>query len=155
MADGSTTKLSQYRGKVVLVAFLNTGCSHCQAFAKQLSLYQQEYGTKGVQVIEAVFDKEAKQGLEKFRSLFVDFRLKTELLKGECGSQPADAATDDRDLDHSAEIATKGTKHTKNFSENQFVLFVPFCGWFSASDLMCTSTRVWMPSITSSDHKCQ
>jgi thiol-disulfide isomerase/thioredoxin len=71
MADGSATKLSQYRGKVVLVAFLNTGCTHCQAFAKQLSMYQQEYGPKGVQVIAAVFDKDAKQGLEKFRSQFV------------------------------------------------------------------------------------
>jgi len=71
MADGSTAKLSQYRGKVVVVAFLNTGCSHCQAFAKQLAMYQQEYGPKGVQVIAAVFDKDAKQGLEKFRSQFV------------------------------------------------------------------------------------
>jgi len=71
MADGSTTKLSQYRGKVVVVAFLNTGCSHCQAFAKQLAMYQQEYGPKGVQIIAAVFDKDAKQGLEKFRSQFV------------------------------------------------------------------------------------
>lgn len=71
MADGPATKLSQYRGKVVVVAFLSTGCSHCQAFAKQLSLYQQEYGPKGVQVIAAVFDREAKQGLEKFRTQFV------------------------------------------------------------------------------------
>ena len=71
MADGSTTKLSQYRGKVVVVAFLNTGCSHCQAFAKQLAMYQQEYGPRGVQVIAAVFDKDAKQGLEKFRTQFV------------------------------------------------------------------------------------
>lgn len=71
MADGSATRLSQYRGKVVLVAFLNTGCQHCQAFAKQLSGFQREYGPKGVQVIAAVFDKEAKQGLEKFRAQFV------------------------------------------------------------------------------------
>ncbi len=71
MASGPDVKLSQYRGKVVVVAFLNTGCSHCQAFAKQLSMYQAEYGPKGVQVIAAVFDKEAKQGLEKFRSQFV------------------------------------------------------------------------------------
>lgn len=71
MASGPDVKLRQYRGKVVVVAFLNTGCSHCQAFAKQLSMYQAEYGPKGVQVIAAVFDKEAKQGLEKFRTQFV------------------------------------------------------------------------------------
>jgi peroxiredoxin len=71
MADGSATKLSQYRGKVVLVAFLNTGCSHCQAFAKQLGVLQQEFAPKGVQVIAAVFDKEARAGLETFRTQFV------------------------------------------------------------------------------------
>lgn len=70
-ASGPDLKLSQYRGKVVVVAFLNTGCSHCQGLAKQLSLYQAEYGPKGVQVVAAVFDKEAKSGLEKFRTQFV------------------------------------------------------------------------------------
>src|SRR6185503_6753182 len=34
------------------------------------------------------------------------------LLKCECGSQPADATADNRDPDHSAEIATKRHKNT-------------------------------------------
>jgi hypothetical protein len=42
--------------------------------------------------------------------------LKTRLLKGECGSQSADATADDRDLDHSAEIATKRHKKRKLIS---------------------------------------
>src|SRR5829696_5816484 len=54
---------------------------------------------------------------EKLRCLFEDFGLKSRLLQGECGSQAADAAADDRDPDHSAEIATKSTKGTKNFSK--------------------------------------
>ena len=71
MADGKDLRLSQYRGKVVILAFLNTGCSHCQGFAKQLSVYQQEYGPKGVQVLAVVFDQGAKAGLEKFRAAYV------------------------------------------------------------------------------------
>src|SRR4051812_28836988 len=71
MPGGKDTLLSQYRGKVVVIAFLNTGCSHCQRFARQLSLYQQEYGPKGVQVLAAVFDTGAKAGLEQFRTAYV------------------------------------------------------------------------------------
>jgi len=71
MADGSTTQLSSYKGKVVVLALLNTGCSHCQHFAQQLAMYQREYGPKGVQVVAAVFDKEAKQELGNFKSKYV------------------------------------------------------------------------------------
>lgn len=71
MADGKDARLSQYRGKPVVLAFLSTGCPHCQSFAKQLSMYQQEYGPKGVQVLGVVFDQNAKAGLEKFRAAYV------------------------------------------------------------------------------------
>jgi thiol-disulfide isomerase/thioredoxin len=63
--------LSAYRGKVVMLAFLNTGCSHCQHFAQQLAVYQKEYGPKGVQVIAVVFDREAKDQFAKFRDTYV------------------------------------------------------------------------------------
>ncbi len=64
-------KLSAYRGKVVALAFLNTGCSHCQHFAQQLAVYQRDYGAKGVQVIAVVFDNDAKAGYAKFRDNYV------------------------------------------------------------------------------------
>lgn len=71
MADGSTKSLSSFKGKVVLLAMMQTGCPHCQHFAQQLGMYQQEYGPKGVQVIGVVFDNGAKAGLVKFRDQFV------------------------------------------------------------------------------------
>jgi thiol-disulfide isomerase/thioredoxin len=64
-------KLSSYRGKVVILALLNTGCSHCQHFAEQLAVYQKEYGPKGAQVLAVVFDKEAKDRLALFRDKYV------------------------------------------------------------------------------------
>ena len=69
--QGPGVRLSSFKGKVVVLAFLNTGCSHCQHFAQELGGFQKEYGPKGVQVLAVVFDNEAKTGLEKFRSEFV------------------------------------------------------------------------------------
>jgi thiol-disulfide isomerase/thioredoxin len=63
--------LSAYRGKVVMLAFLNTGCEHCQHFAQQLAMYQKEYGPKGVQVLAVVFDRDAKEQFANFRDKYV------------------------------------------------------------------------------------
>jgi thiol-disulfide isomerase/thioredoxin len=71
MLQGPDTLLSSFRGKVAMVAFLNTGCTHCQHFAQELSQFQKEYGPKGVQVVAAVFDNGAKAGLQSFRDQFV------------------------------------------------------------------------------------
>lgn len=71
MADGSAKQLSSYKGKVVILAMMQTGCPHCQHFAQQLGLYQQEYGPKGVQVLGVVFDTGAKAGLAHFKEQFV------------------------------------------------------------------------------------
>jgi peroxiredoxin len=70
MADGSNKLLSSYRGKVVVLALMQTGCPHCQHFAQQLGIYQREYGPKGVQVLGAVFDTGAKAGLQHFIDQF-------------------------------------------------------------------------------------
>jgi thiol-disulfide isomerase/thioredoxin len=71
MPDGSDTLLSSFKGKVVVVAFLNTGCTHCQHFAQELGQFQREYGPRGVQVLAAVFDVAAKTGLQNFKDQFV------------------------------------------------------------------------------------
>ncbi len=71
MADGSTVQLGSLKGKPVVLAFLNTGCSHCQHFAGQLSAYQGEFAAKGLKVLAVVFDTGAKQGLVKFRDSYV------------------------------------------------------------------------------------
>jgi thiol-disulfide isomerase/thioredoxin len=64
-------KLSAFKGKVVLLALLNTGCSHCQHFAQELAGLQKDYGPKGAQVLALVFDNGAKAGLASFRDKFV------------------------------------------------------------------------------------
>lgn len=44
--------LSQYRGKVVAIEFIMTTCPHCQAAAKVMTKYQQDYGSRGFQAID-------------------------------------------------------------------------------------------------------
>ncbi|WP_180539952.1 peroxiredoxin family protein, partial [Nevskia soli] len=53
MTDGTKTRLQKYRGKVVLLAFIKTGCSHCQAVTGIFEALQTELGARGLQVLEA------------------------------------------------------------------------------------------------------
>jgi thiol-disulfide isomerase/thioredoxin len=64
-------KLGAYKGKVVVLAFLNTGCSHCQHFAQELAQIQKDYAAKKLQVLAVVFDKGAKEQLANFREKYV------------------------------------------------------------------------------------
>src|SRR5271155_2218565 len=59
MPNGQVTLLSQYAGKVVVLAFISTTCPHCQHTTGVLSAIQNEYGTRGVQVLAAAFNPEA------------------------------------------------------------------------------------------------
>ena len=70
-AGAPDLKLSAYRGKTVLLAFLNTGCQHCQHFAQELAGLQNDYAPKGVQVLAVVFDTNAKAGLADFEKKYV------------------------------------------------------------------------------------
>ena len=58
--------LSQYRGKVVALAFIFTTCSHCQDLTKLLGPLSREYTLRGVQVLECAFNDDAKQGMAGF-----------------------------------------------------------------------------------------
>ncbi|HTM50493.1 MAG TPA: TlpA disulfide reductase family protein [Bryobacteraceae bacterium] len=62
--------LSQFRGKVVLLAFIHTTCPHCQNSIGILSRIQNEYGTKGLQVLASAFDELAPQALPEFVTRF-------------------------------------------------------------------------------------
>ena len=48
-ADGRPISLSKFKGKVVLIQFLITNCSHCQALSRVLTKLQAEYGPHGFQ----------------------------------------------------------------------------------------------------------
>ena len=55
--DGREIRLSSYRGNVVVLAFLSTSCSHCQAVSRVLQAMSAEF--QGLQVLGAAFDPDA------------------------------------------------------------------------------------------------
>jgi thiol-disulfide isomerase/thioredoxin len=59
MPNGQITLLSQYAGKVVVLAFISTTCPHCQHTTQVLSGLQNEYGPRGVQFLAAAFNPDA------------------------------------------------------------------------------------------------
>jgi peroxiredoxin len=63
---GKPISLSQYKGKPVLLAFILTTCSHCQHTTGFLVKLQNEFGAKGLQVIECAVNTNAD-------SLIADF----------------------------------------------------------------------------------
>src|SRR5579862_5033019 len=74
MPDGQQTLLSKYAGKVVVLAFISTTCPHCQNTTKLLSTIQNEYASRGVQILAAAFNPQAALlvpgFIAQFRSTF-------------------------------------------------------------------------------------
>jgi peroxiredoxin len=66
-ASGKITMLSGYRGRVVLLAFISTQCSHCQTASLVFERLAQEFAGR-LQVTEAAFDEGADPGA--FRQRF-------------------------------------------------------------------------------------
>jgi thiol-disulfide isomerase/thioredoxin len=62
--------LSQFRGKIVLLAFIHTTCPHCQNSVGILSRIQNEYAPKGFQALASAFDELAPQALPEFVNRF-------------------------------------------------------------------------------------
>ncbi len=66
--------LSQYRGKVVALEFIFTTCPHCQAAAKLMTKLQNEYGSRGLQVIDVAVNPNADLLVDAFaRDFQVNF----------------------------------------------------------------------------------
>jgi len=55
-ANGKHTLLSSYKGKVVLIQFLQTTCPHCQAMSQMLTKLQTELGQRGFQAVGVAFN---------------------------------------------------------------------------------------------------
>jgi thiol-disulfide isomerase/thioredoxin len=70
MPSGQVTLLSQYSGKVVLLAFISTTCPHCQKTTQLLSSLQNEYAPRGVQFLAAAFNPDAAQLVPGFIAQF-------------------------------------------------------------------------------------
>ena len=66
MLNGPDKLLTSYRGKFVVLAFMYTTCPHCQHTTGLLSKIQNEYASKGVQMLGVTIDKGAKEGLPTF-----------------------------------------------------------------------------------------
>jgi peroxiredoxin len=66
------TQLSQYKGKVVALAFMSTTCPHCQAKSKELTKLQEELGPRGLQVIGVATNPNADLLVENF---IKDFKI--------------------------------------------------------------------------------
>ena len=68
--NGGQALLSQYRGKVVVVAFILTYCPHCQKTIGVLSRMQNEYGPRGFQVLASAIEDNAKMAVPDFLRRF-------------------------------------------------------------------------------------
>jgi len=55
--SGGKHLLSSYKGKVVVVQFLLTTCTHCQSFSLMLNKFQAEYGPRGFQALGAAVNE--------------------------------------------------------------------------------------------------
>jgi len=68
--NGKPIRLSEYRGKTVLLAFILTTCSHCQAVTRGLVKDYAELGPKGLQVIEVAIEDMAATAVPGFKQLY-------------------------------------------------------------------------------------
>jgi hypothetical protein len=68
--NGKPIELSQYKGKTVALAFILTTCSHCQYTTGVLVKMQNEFGAKGVQVIECAINNMADALIPNFTQQF-------------------------------------------------------------------------------------
>ena len=63
-------QLSQYRGKVVALAFIYTSCSHCQQLTTELNLIARDYASRSVQFLECAFNDDAVAAMPEFLKRF-------------------------------------------------------------------------------------
>ncbi len=68
--DGSQKLLSNYRGKVVLLAFVHTTCPHCQQDSQKFSKLYTEYGARGFQPLGVAWNENAKTLVPEFARMY-------------------------------------------------------------------------------------
>lgn len=63
---GEQIRLSQYRGKIVMLELLLTTCPHCQRCARTIQQVLGDYKAKGVEALGAAINDEARFDLLRF-----------------------------------------------------------------------------------------
>jgi thiol-disulfide isomerase/thioredoxin len=64
--DGKSTKLSDFRGKAVLLNFWATWCGPCKIEMPWFVELQKQYGAQGLQVVGVAMDDASKEDIAKF-----------------------------------------------------------------------------------------
>src|SRR5205823_11520615 len=64
-STGQWRDLADYRGKIVLIEFMQTTCPHCVAFSDVLASIQKKYGER-VQPISIAISPDTPQALMQF-----------------------------------------------------------------------------------------
>jgi thiol-disulfide isomerase/thioredoxin len=70
LGQGKQVRISQFKGKTVVVAFILTYCSHCQKTISVLSKVQKDYGERGLQVLASATEDMAAAALPGFLRQF-------------------------------------------------------------------------------------
>jgi peroxiredoxin len=70
LTSGKQVPLSQFRGKVVALAFILTYCPHCQKVVAILGKDQIEFGPRGFQVLAAAIEDGAAKAVPDFLKHF-------------------------------------------------------------------------------------
>jgi len=66
LPQGKLINLKSYRGKVLVVALITTECATCIKSIDILNRMQQEFGSKGVQMVAVAGDQNAQYVIEPF-----------------------------------------------------------------------------------------
>lgn len=74
--NGRIVRLSNYRGKVVLINFWATWCPPCRVEVPDLIRLQREHGKEGLQIIGITYPPERKARVQRFaRNLNVNYPI--------------------------------------------------------------------------------
>ena len=69
--QGQTHRLTDYRGKVVIVDFWGTWCPPCRAEIPSFVRLQEEYGPQGLQIIGLSYEKSAPKSATRTVQTFM------------------------------------------------------------------------------------
>ena len=70
MEDGRAVKLSQFKGKPVVLVFFSTVCPHCQKSAESVEKILRAYSAKGLQVLAVTTDEKQRKEFPEFRKKY-------------------------------------------------------------------------------------